>query len=67
MQIETERIVPQQDSPISPLPTQGLLFVLSAPSGTGKDTVISALRTRGLDFHVVASVTTRARRAGASR
>lgn len=66
MQIETERIVPQQDSPISPLRTQGLLFVLSAPSGTGKDTVISALRTRGLDFHVVASVTTRAPRAGES-
>src|SRR5690349_20934160 len=36
MQIETERIVPQEDSPISPLRTQGLLFVLSAPSGTGK-------------------------------
>ena len=66
MQIETERIVPQQDSPISPLHTQGLLFVLSAPSGTGKDTVISALRKRGLDFHVVASVTTRAPRAGES-
>lgn len=66
MQIETERIVPQQDSPISPLRPRGLLFVLSAPSGTGKDTVISALRTRGLDFHVVASVTTRAPRAGES-
>src|SRR5436309_9204953 len=66
MQIETERVVPQQDSSIPPLRTQGLLLVLSAPSGTGKDTVISALRKRGLDFHVVASVTTRAPRAGES-
>ena len=66
MQIETEHIVPQQDSPIPSLHIQGLLFVLSAPSGTGKDTVISALRKRGLNFHVVASVTTRAPRSGES-
>ncbi len=66
MQIKTERIVPQQDSSILPLRTQGLLFILSAPSGTGKDTVISALKKRGLDFHVVASVTTRAPRSGES-
>ena len=66
MQIETERIVPQQGSPFPPLRTQGLLFVLTAPSGTGKDTVISALKKRGLDFHVVASVTTRAPRSGES-
>ncbi len=45
---------------------QGLLFVLSAPSGAGKDTVIGKLRERGVDFHVVASVTTRAPRPGES-
>lgn len=45
---------------------RGLLFVLSAPSGTGKDTVINALKEQGMDFHVVASVTTRARRPGES-
>ena len=44
----------------------GLLFVLSAPSGAGKDTVIQALKTKGLDFHVVSSVTTRAPRPGES-
>lgn len=45
---------------------QGLLFVLSAPSGTGKDTVIRALKQQGMDFYVVASVTTRAPRPGES-
>jgi guanylate kinase len=66
MQIEMEQSVPQQNSSFSPLRTRGLLFVLSAPSGTGKDTVIQALKKRGLDFHVVASVTTRAPRPGES-
>ncbi len=47
-------------------PKPGLLFVLSAPSGAGKDTVIGKLRERGVDFHVVASVTTRAPRKGES-
>lgn len=45
---------------------RGLLFVLSAPSGTGKDTVISALRQQGQGFYVVPSVTTRAPRVGES-
>jgi guanylate kinase len=40
--------------------------VLSAPSGTGKDSVIQALKEKGMDFHVVASVTTRAPRSGES-
>jgi len=47
-------------------PKQGLLFVLSAPSGAGKDTVIGKLRERGVDFHVVSSVTTRPPRKGES-
>jgi guanylate kinase len=46
--------------------SQGLLFVLSAPSGAGKDTVIQALLAQGADFFVVPSVTTRAPRPGES-
>ena len=61
MQLETEQTVPQQYR-TSPSLKQGLLFVLSAPSGTGKDSVIHALKERGMDFYVVASVTTRASR-----
>lgn len=64
MQLETEQTVSQSDR-LSP-PQQGLLFVLSAPSGTGKDTVINALKQQGMDFYVVASVTTRAPRPGES-
>ncbi|HZO73559.1 MAG TPA: guanylate kinase [Ktedonobacteraceae bacterium] len=45
---------------------QGLLFVLSAPSGTGKDSVIKALKEQGMAFHVVASVTARPPRPGES-
>jgi len=65
MQLETEQTVPQQDLK-PPAPEQGLLFVLSAPSGAGKDSVIKALQERGTDFYVVASVTTRAPRPGES-
>jgi guanylate kinase len=57
MQLNTEQLVPQR-KPWFPNP-QGLLFVLSAPSGTGKDTVIKTLKEQGLDFYVVSSVTTR--------
>lgn len=61
MQLETEQPASQQQSK-PPIPQQGLLFVLSAPSGTGKDTVINALKAQGMDFYVVASVTARAPR-----
>src|SRR6476620_10786660 len=64
MQIETQHTLPHEMSP--PANEQGLLFVLSAPSGTGKDSVIKALKEKGVDFHVVASVTTRAPRPGES-
>lgn len=64
MQLETQHTAPQP-GPAS-MGKQGLLFVLSAPSGTGKDSVIQALREQGVDFHVVASVTTRALRPGES-
>ncbi|HLX55861.1 MAG TPA: guanylate kinase [Ktedonobacteraceae bacterium] len=66
MQLEMERNVSQQQRTASPAPRQGLLFVLSAPSGTGKDTVINAARAQGMDFFVVPSVTTRQPRPGES-
>jgi len=64
MRLETQHTVPQQEH--IPGGKQGLLFVLSAPSGTGKDSVIKTLREQGVDFHVVSSVTTRAPRPGES-
>src|SRR2546421_9531015 len=68
MQPETEQFVSQNQQHASAQSStrQGLLFVLSAPSGTGKDTVINALKQQGMDFYVVASVTTRAPRPGES-
>jgi guanylate kinase len=68
MQIETELFVSQQQQPVSAQSStrQGLLFVLSAPSGTGKDTVINTLKQQGMDFYVVPSVTTRAPRSDES-
>jgi guanylate kinase len=64
MRLETQHTVPQQKH--TPGGKQGLLFVLSAPSGTGKDSVIKTLREQGVNLHVVASVTTRAPRPGES-
>lgn len=64
MQLETQPTLPQKDNTLQQSLKQGLLFVLSAPSGTGKDTVIAALKEQGMDFHVVASVTTRTPRPG---
>jgi len=67
MQLETEQTVSQQlPTSTAPSPRQGLLFVLSAPSGTGKDSVIKALKEQGMDFYVVPSVTTRLPRPGES-
>ncbi|GAC1405520.1 MAG: guanylate kinase [Ktedonobacteraceae bacterium] len=69
MHIETGTNTSQQDSLSIGTQTtmkQGLLFVLSAPSGAGKDTVIGKLRERGVNFHVVSSVTTRTPRKGES-
>jgi len=68
MELETEQSVshnqqhPSDQSSIR----QGLLFVLSAPSGAGKDTVIRALKQKGMNFYVVPSVTTRSPRPGES-
>jgi guanylate kinase len=66
MQLEMERQMSQQQGTSPPSPRQGLLFVLSAPSGTGKDTVINTARAQGMDFFVVPSVTTRPPRPGES-
>ncbi len=66
MQLETEPTVPKQRQTPRPSSRQGLLFVLSAPSGTGKDSVINALKQQGMDFYVVPSVTARAPRPGES-
>jgi len=64
MQLETELFVSQKQQPASSESStrQGLLFVLSAPSGTGKDSVINTLKQQGMDFYVIPSVTTRAPR-----
>jgi guanylate kinase len=65
MRLETQHTLPQQQER-STGRKPGLLFVLSAPSGTGKDSVIKTLKERGVNLHVVASVTTRAPRPGES-
>ena len=68
MQLETEQFVSQNQQLASAQssPRQGFLFVLSAPSGAGKDTVINMLKQQGMDFYVVPSVTTRTPRPGES-
>jgi guanylate kinase len=38
---------------------QPLLVVISGPSGVGKDSVVHAMKTRGLPFHFVVTTTTR--------
>ena len=66
MQLEMEPFVSQKHRTAQSSTRQALLFVLSAPSGTGKDTVINTLKQQGMDFYVVPSVTTRAPRPGES-
>lgn len=43
---------------------QGLLFIVSGPSGCGKDTVLQRLMERHEDVRVSVSATTRAPREG---
>ena len=66
MQVKIKLSESQCSETTPPLTSPGLLFVLSAPSGAGKDTVIQALQAQGMDFFVVPSVTTRAPRPGES-
>ncbi len=68
MQLETEQSVSQNQQRTSALSSnrQGLLFVMSAPSGTGKDTVINTLQQQGMNFYVVTSIATRPPRPGES-
>lgn len=66
MQIETRHVASPANEVAPSQSAQGLLFVLSAPSGAGKDTVIQALQAQGADFFVVPSITTRAPRPGES-
>lgn len=46
------------------LQPQPLLIVISGPSGVGKDTVVQAMKERGLPFHFVVTATTRPPRKG---
>ena len=41
---------------------QPLLIVVSGPSGVGKDSVVEAMKARGLPFHFVVTATTRVAR-----
>jgi len=66
MYLERDPIVSQQPQQLRPSGRKSLLFVLSAPSGAGKDTVIHALKQQGMDFYLVVSVTTRPPRPGES-
>lgn len=45
-------------------PAPPLLVVLTGPSGVGKDKVLERMRARGVPFHYVVTVTTRAIREG---
>lgn len=66
MPIDMTQSESHPDETVSASTAQGLLFVLSAPSGAGKDTVIQALQAQGADFFVVPSMTTRLPRPGES-
>lgn len=46
------------------MPSPPLLIVISGPSGVGKDAVLSEMKTRGLPFFYVVTITTRPRRPG---
>src|SRR5260221_14610402 len=62
MQLEMEQLVSQQHCTAQSSTRQGRLFVLSAPSGAGKETGINTLKQQGMDFYIVPSVTTPAPR-----
>ena len=51
-------------SPVSDSPHGGLLFLVTAPSGAGKDSVIGVLRERGVDLAFAITALTRPPREG---
>lgn len=51
-------------SPVTDPPRSGLLFLVTAPSGAGKDSVIGVLRDRGVDITFAITALTRAPREG---
>ena len=51
-------------SPVSDSPHGGLLFLVTAPSGAGKDSVIGVLRERGVDLAFAITALTRSPREG---
>lgn len=64
--MQTEAQDTTQQPQAAPPTRQGLLFVLSAPSGGGKDSVIHELKAQGTDIFVVPSITARTPRPGES-
>jgi guanylate kinase len=52
----------ESQSPFNP-PKRSLLIVISGPSGTGKDAVLSKMRESGLPLEYIVTVTTRPKRA----
>ena len=63
---EVHDLMSAQTCPAWPIqlypPRRSLLFVLSGPSGVGKDAVIEALKAEGYPIHFVVTATTRPRR-----
>jgi guanylate kinase len=53
---------PSQDFDIFHKSPPSLLFVLSGPSGVGKDTVITALKQQNIPLHFTVTLTTRIKR-----
>ena len=51
-------------SPATDSPRSGLLFLVTAPSGAGKDSVIGVLRDRGADVAIATTALTREPREG---
>ena len=56
--------MPRRVSPATDSPRSGLLFLVTAPSGAGKDSVIGVLRDRGADVTFAITALTREPREG---